>query len=97
MIKKFVTSRVVMEIIRMGVYFDPAKNMCALDDIVIIELPLQPNNTADVTAKSATSFGSCSFENYDYCNWHNIDDDGRDDFDWDFGNGRRSVLKTGPR
>lgn len=43
-----------------------------------------------------SSFGSCTFEDDDYCFYSNVED-GRDEFDWEFGNHRTLSSYTGPR
>ena len=42
-----------------------------------------------------SNFGACTFENFDYCAWSNVDDV-RDDFDWEFGTGLTNSQGTGP-
>lgn len=42
-----------------------------------------------------TITASCTFEDYDYCNWYNVQD-GRDRFDWTFGSGPTPAGATGP-
>lgn len=42
------------------------------------------------------TFGSCSFEDESYCDWFNVED-GRDEVDWEFGNGGTDSYGTGPR
>lgn len=41
------------------------------------------------------AYGSCSFEDSDYCTWQNVDDK-RDQFDWEFGSDKTATLLTGP-
>lgn len=41
-------------------------------------------------------FGSCTFENNNYCAWRNVID-GRDNYDWEFGSFRSSFATTGPQ
>ena len=41
------------------------------------------------------NYGSCTFENNDYCDWHNVYDK-RDDFDWEFGSYQTGTTMTGP-
>jgi hypothetical protein len=41
------------------------------------------------------SFGSCTFEGNDYCNWKNVLD-ARDDFDWEFNSHKTATPNTGP-
>jgi hypothetical protein len=44
---------------------------------------------------SCPSFGSCTFENNDYCDWTNVYDK-RDQFDWEFGSYLTGTSLTGP-
>jgi len=48
-----------------------------------------------VTPGECRSFGSCDFENNDYCSWSNVKDK-RDVFDWELGMGPTSSSFTGP-
>ena len=41
------------------------------------------------------SFGSCTFEDYDYCTWTNVED-GRDNIDWVLQSGETDAENTGP-
>ena len=42
-----------------------------------------------------SAFGACDFEEGDYCVWNNVND-GRDNFDWEFGSHETSSTGTGP-
>ena len=39
--------------------------------------------------------GSCTFENNNYCDWHNVYEE-RDEFDWEFGSHQTGTFTTGP-
>lgn len=51
----------------------------------------------DVTLENGAcpAFGSCTFENSDYCSWQNVID-GRDKLDWEFGSHSTDTTNTGP-
>ncbi|RNA14511.1 MAM and LDL-receptor class A domain-containing 2-like, partial [Brachionus plicatilis] len=59
-----------------------ARTLMALDDISL-QVGVCP------------SFGSCTFEGEDYCFYTNVED-GRDEFDWEFGTYKTGSSLTGP-
>ena len=44
---------------------------------------------------ACASFGSCTFDEFDYCTWSNIND-GRDNIDWVLQSGATDTENTGP-
>ncbi|CAF0741635.1 unnamed protein product, partial [Brachionus calyciflorus] len=65
-----------------GERVEGATTLMALDDISLVQ-------------GSCQSFGSCTFEDDEYCLWTNVLDV-RDQFDWEFGSSQTISVGTGP-
>lgn len=69
------------------ILIEAEKGELALGAIAIDDLKLQIG--------ACSSFGSCSFEEDNYCQWQNINDI-RDNFDWEIANTDTASYGTGP-